>query len=1011
MDISTPKADAREGRILCRHPDGRLTVFADGLHAVFGLQYLDGRLYVLHNPRFSVFADRGDRGEALPDLIPSTNPEPWALDWNDHVPANFRWGLDGFFYVATGDKGLYRARGTDGRELSMRGGVFRIRPDGTGLKAFSQGVRNILDVALTPEDELFTYDNTDEHQWMSRVTHMVDGGQYGWPHDFIPRRDYTLWCLADYGGGAATGALVDDGGAWPAALAGQLYLADFGKRQVTRVRLERDGATFRAAEREDLFPSPPADFRPVGICQTADGTGLLTCDWQHRDSKAQATVGRLWKLTPEGARAPARPEWWGAAASGKPFQAADEELIAALSHAARPVRDVAQRRLAERPAAASALRALASDPSKPGLARIHALWALVPSGQATPEFLSKLAADGDAVVARQSLRRLGESGDLAAAPVLRKALDHEDATRRFRAATGLGRLGDPQSISELRQRLTDSDAWVRFAAFTALNRIGRAHPETWSAIAAGLGDAEEPIRTGTAYALRETWDAALVAVLSRLAAGREPAATAAVRLLGEVALKPSEWRGEWWAYHPANSPPPPRTERWDGTTTAEAALVAALQSPHPAVQSAALAAVGASRLEAAAPALEAMSRNAPDPARRRAALAARARLKDSRATEFFAAELLRNADPESRVVALGVLEQAPDSAAGRAALEQLWKTPPAEASVLAAACAATGSLRMEPQAPTIAQLTAHPDAAVRTAALTALGRMGTAEAVVALADALAGGIPETARTSLAALAGIPRPEARQLLLRAATHDVWRAEATVALTRRPDADAIEAYLGGLDLPDARVREQCRAALGPLREAAWPRVRDSLDRLSPSARAQLRLVFAGFAPAQESPLFQGTSAWTEADYLAATGASGGNESRGRELFISSQGPACSRCHKVGAEGGEIGPDLTHAGAQFDRTALAEAILFPSQSVREGYQQTTLELASGDTLSGLLRLEEADAVTLRDAEGRDHRVRKSDIRERFQSSTSLMPEGLAAGLTPADWSDLLAYLESLR
>ncbi|MBN8247581.1 MAG: c-type cytochrome, partial [Verrucomicrobia bacterium] len=241
--------------------------------------------------------------------------------------------------------------------------------------------------------------------------------------------------------------------------------------------------------------------------------------------------------------------------------------------------------------------------------------------------------------------------------------------------------------------------------------------------------------------------------------------------------------------------------------------------------------------------------------------------------------------------------------------------------------------------------------------------------------------------------------------------LWQAEATAALARRPAADALDAYLDGLDLPDARVREQCRGALGPLREAAWPRVRDSLDRRSASARAQLRLVYAGFGPARESPLFQGTSAWTEAEYLAAAGVSGGNEVRGRELFVSAQGPACSRCHRVGADGGEIGPDLTHAGAQFDRTALAEAILFPSQSVREGYQQTTLELASGDALSGLLRLEEADALTLRDAEGRDHRVRKADIRERLASATSLMPDGLAAGLSPADWSDLLAYLESLR
>src|ERR1043165_6767579 len=51
MDISTPHADAQEGRVLCLHPDGRRTVFADKLYAVFGMQYLEGKLYLLHNPR------------------------------------------------------------------------------------------------------------------------------------------------------------------------------------------------------------------------------------------------------------------------------------------------------------------------------------------------------------------------------------------------------------------------------------------------------------------------------------------------------------------------------------------------------------------------------------------------------------------------------------------------------------------------------------------------------------------------------------------------------------------------------------------------------------------------------------------------------------------------------------------------------------------------------------------------------------------------------------------------
>ena len=97
MDISAPSADLLLGRILCLHPNGKITVFAEKLHAVFGLQYLEGKLYVLHNPRFSVFRDDDGVGRDREELIESTNPNPWALGLNDHIPANFKLAMDGYF--------------------------------------------------------------------------------------------------------------------------------------------------------------------------------------------------------------------------------------------------------------------------------------------------------------------------------------------------------------------------------------------------------------------------------------------------------------------------------------------------------------------------------------------------------------------------------------------------------------------------------------------------------------------------------------------------------------------------------------------------------------------------------------------------------------------------------------------------------------------------------------------------------------------------------------------------
>src|SRR5262245_21182941 len=50
-------SDSPSDSILCIHPDGKITLFATNLHAVFGLAYVDGKIFVHHTPNFSVFTD------------------------------------------------------------------------------------------------------------------------------------------------------------------------------------------------------------------------------------------------------------------------------------------------------------------------------------------------------------------------------------------------------------------------------------------------------------------------------------------------------------------------------------------------------------------------------------------------------------------------------------------------------------------------------------------------------------------------------------------------------------------------------------------------------------------------------------------------------------------------------------------------------------------------------------------------------------------------------------------
>jgi mono/diheme cytochrome c family protein len=47
-------------------------------------------------------------------------------------------------------------------------------------------------------------------------------------------------------------------------------------------------------------------------------------------------------------------------------------------------------------------------------------------------------------------------------------------------------------------------------------------------------------------------------------------------------------------------------------------------------------------------------------------------------------------------------------------------------------------------------------------------------------------------------------------------------------------------------------------------------------------------------------------------------------------------CIGCHKIGAEGAAVGPDLTHVGARLTAAGIREAILLPDAKVTKGFEK---------------------------------------------------------------------------
>ena len=151
--------------------------------------------------------------------------------------------------------------------------------------------------------------------------------------------------------------------------------------------------------------------------------------------------------------------------------------------------------------------------------------------------------------------------------------------------------------------------------------------------------------------------------------------------------------------------------------------------------------------------------------------------------------------------------------------------------------------------------------------------------------------------------------------------------------------------------------------------------------------------------------------------------GDVDRGRRLYASAA-MQCTRCHRnddpelaplvgdgVTPTDDGIGPNLTAIGNKFDRPHLIDSLLHPSREIGYGYRPQIIRLDDGRTLTGLVRSRTDTSLTLVDAAAQPVTVATDDIEAEKPSTQSLMPAGLIDPLTPDQFADLVAYLESRR
>jgi putative heme-binding domain-containing protein len=122
-------------------------------------------------------------------------------------------------------------------------------------------------------------------------------------------------------------------------------------------------------------------------------------------------------------------------------------------------------------------------------------------------------------------------------------------------------------------------------------------------------------------------------------------------------------------------------------------------------------------------------------------------------------------------------------------------------------------------------------------------------------------------------------------------------------------------------------------------------------------------------------------------------------------------CAGCHRFGAIGKDVGPDLTTLTSRFKRRDILESILWPSKIISDQYQAEMIELTDGSVVTGMLVRENATALLIRTGENPDKPVvvTKARVANRVTSTVSLMPEGLVDSLTHDEIANLLAFVSA--
>lgn len=209
----------------------------------------------------------------------------------------------------------------------------------------------------------------------------------------------------------------------------------------------------------------------------------------------------------------------------------------------------------------------------------------------------------------------------------------------------------------------------------------------------------------------------------------------------------------------------------------------------------------------------------------------------------------------------------------------------------------------------------------------------------------------------------------------------RRQAVGLLLRRPSWTS--ALLNAIEAREVAAEElaldQSQQLLRHPDRRIAARAKKLLAGLSPSSTSRAELVTALLPLSNES----------------------GDPQLGRRVFEQN----CAKCHRHGALGESVGPDLTGIAAR-PREEILVDVIDPNRSVEGNYRQYVITTTGGEIFTGLLLAETQNGFELLDSQAKKHFIQRADVDEFAASSQSVMPEGFEK-LAPDELGGLLEFL----